>query len=176
MFSFFTKHLNFGSKKISPKDGSALPFEIAQCLASKKPICVMHPENAPRMIHDSGFPKDFQLYDYAGATLEVLTSIGSNGKQIRRPALVAKMVRRYKAEDGGASVEMEMTASLRDLRTGKHPNAEAVAAALRIYYEEKVPIRERAIVPQKVSAVFKPAARFPVNDFFTRMNSMAQAK
>ena len=175
MFFFRVIYPNFGVKDYKS------PSTEKNALLEKKPICVMHPENAPRMLRDNGFPKEFENYEYAGATLEVLPVKGANGKTIRRPALVAMMIHRTKVEDGGAFVEVEMTASLSDLRKGEHPNAEAIAAALKMYYEEKIPVRERAIrtraaKTQKRAAVATPAAQIPVNDFFMKMNGpVAQA-
>ncbi|MFA4994153.1 MAG: hypothetical protein WC521_02485 [Bdellovibrionales bacterium] len=178
MFSLRVIYPNFGSKgnKAPAKEYRAYSAQEEKSPPSKKPVCVMHPENAPRMIRDSGFPRDFQFYEYAGATLEVLPTVGLNGKTIRRPALVAKMIHRSKMEDGNALVEVEMTASLSDLRKERHPDAEAIAAALKMYYEEKVEIRERALrkqpaVTQKTTPVAVQAAQAPVNDFFMRMNS-----
>lgn len=108
----------------------------------RKPVCVVHPENAPRMIRDSGFPKDFADYAYLGATLEVLSIPNANGEVVRRPVLVAKLGRTYKDDIDGVSAEMEMTATLSDLRHGKHPHTDSIAAALISYYEEKIPIKE----------------------------------
>ncbi|MDR3425072.1 MAG: hypothetical protein P4M13_08410 [Alphaproteobacteria bacterium] len=80
----------------------------------KKPACVMHPENAPRTIPDGGFPEDFDLYEYGGATIETVDCIGENGETVRRPAMVARMIKKYQNEDG-VSIEEEMTASIADL-------------------------------------------------------------
>lgn len=178
MFFFRVIYPNFGvkeDKSPSIEDG-ALGLQKENGTPSRKPVCVMHPENAPRMIRDSGFPKDFELYEYAGATLEVLPSLGSNGKKVRRPALVAKMIHRSMVEDGGAFIEVEMTASLSDLRKGEHADAEAIAAALKMYYDEKIPVRERAIRTsvartQKPARAAAPMAQVATNDFFMKMNA-----
>ncbi len=180
--SYFTEFIMFFFRIIYPNYGmkeERSPSKEMDAVPSKKPVCVMHPENAPRMLGDNGFPKDFDLYEYAGATLEVLPSVGSNGKKVRRPALVAKMIHRAKVEEGGAFIEVEMTASLSDLRQGEHPNAEAIAAALKMYYEEKIPVKERAIKKQPVKAKTPKLAgeaapvkqNLPTNDFFMKMNA-----
>jgi len=144
----------------------------------KKPSTVVHPENAPRMINNNGFPKDFCLYNYAGATLRVLTCKRPNGTSVRRPALVAKMTRKYRLEksdenvdDGDAMVEMEMTASLCDLRQGKHPHSDAISAALTMYYENKVAQKEDPAETKNCSDSKEPTSLFPVNDFYMKINS-----
>ena len=86
------------------------------------------------------------------------------------------MIHRTKVEDGGAFIEVEMTASLSDLRKGEHPNAEAIAAALKMYYEEKIPVKERAIKTQsartqKRAPAEAPLAKVAINDFFIKMNA-----
>ena len=78
----------------------------------------MHPENVPRTIPDGGYPEDFDLYEYAGPTVETVACQGKNGEIIRRPALVARMIRRYRTEEGAYVVE-EMTASVKDLMAFK---------------------------------------------------------
>lgn len=151
MFFFRVIYPNFGLKgsKASPKEAVALCSQNESGAPTKKPVCVMHPENAPRMIGDNSFPKDFQLFEYAGATLEMFSAICPNGNTVRRPALVAKMIHRCKVDRENAFIEVEMTASLSDLRAGEHPNAEAIGAALKMFYEEKVPVKERAVRKQK---------------------------
>jgi hypothetical protein len=181
MFFFRIIYPNYGLKADnSPsQEMDSFPSQKESGVPSRKPVCVMHPENTPRMICDNGFPKDFQFYEYAGATLEILQGPGPNGKMVRRPALVAKMIHRAKVEDG-AFVEVEMTASLCDLRKGGHPNAEAIAAALKMYYEEKIPAKERPIRTQpaktakmeKLVGVAAPVSQaVPANEFFMKMNA-----
>jgi hypothetical protein len=178
MFFFHAKERDSELKEnnTSPKENGVFPAEKDGDRLSKKPVYVMHPENAPGTIHNIGFPKDFRFYEYAGATLEVLAGNISNGKPVRRPALVAKMVRRFKTDDGGAFVEMEMTASLQDLRTGKHPHTDSIAAALKMYYEEKVLLKERVVKPQKAVSAAPLASSFPVNNFFEKVNPLTQVK
>jgi hypothetical protein len=174
MFFFGIKYLGFGANesKARLEENNAFLAQDEMSLPSRKPLCIMHPENAPRMIHDRGFSKDFALYGYAGATLELLSARDAEGRMIRRPALVAKMVRKYDVVEEGAVAQMEMTASLRDLRRGNHPHARAIAAALNTYYEEKVSNKERVAKARKEVAV-TTASQFPANDFFTKMNASA---
>lgn len=129
----------------------------------KKPVCIMHPENAPRMIHDKGFPKEFLLYNYVGATLELLPSVGPEGHMIRRPALVAKLALKYRSDDDSVGIEMEMTASIKDLRKAKHPDAESIAAALAMFYEEKVHRKEPIAWPPRHAKKNTEVACFPTD-------------
>jgi len=168
-----------GRKKAAAKTGTL--SQNATNPPTKKPSSVVHPENAPRMINNNGFPKDFGLYNYAGATLRVLTCKRPNGTTVRRPALVAKMTRKYKLEksdeigdDGDAMVEMEMTASLCDLRQGKHPHADAISAALTMYYENKVAEKEGPAETTGASNSKAPTTVFPVNDFYMKINSSVE--
>jgi hypothetical protein len=172
MFFFGINRPNSGSIEggVLSKVGCAFSTHRKAEAPVRKPVCVMHPENTPRIIHDFGFPKDFSLYAYAGATLTVLGIKRAEGGFVRRPALVAKMVRKYRLDDGGASVEVEMTASLRDLQKGKHPHATAIAAALTMYYEEKV-LQKEAIVKTKTHApVASSASGLPANNFFAKVD------
>jgi|GEM_PF-6450548 hypothetical protein len=172
MFFFGIRRPDFGLKKgkAPSKEDIAVFAQGGAVPPTRKPVCVVHPENASRMIRDDGFPKDFSLYEYAGATLEVLSGKGSDGKILRRPALVAKMVRRYKLDD--AFVEVEMTASIRDLRKAAHPHASSIAAALMMFYDEKVSRKEPVLNPQRVASAASTLSKFPANDFFAKMNSI----
>ena len=112
----------------------------------KKPVCIMHPENAPTTIPvGSTYPIDFNRYTFAGATIEQVSVMGEDGEFSRRPALVAKM--QLKREVDGAKVKEEMTCSLKDLRqyvdpaTGivGHRDSEGIASALSARYAEAIP-------------------------------------
>jgi hypothetical protein len=108
----------------------------------KKPSCVVHPENAPRTIPNGGYPQDFHHYEYSGATIEMVARKGADDEIIRRPALVARMVKKYRTEEGGYVVE-EMTASAKDLASGRHPDAPSITAALDVFYDTKIPEDQR---------------------------------
>ncbi|MDD3030216.1 MAG: hypothetical protein PHS57_08085 [Alphaproteobacteria bacterium] len=138
----------------------------------RKPACVMHPKNAPRTIKNGMFPKKFHHYAYAGAMLDVVSVLGPQGKIVRRPALVARMRYRFSPTHDGFMIELDMTASVRDLLKARHPHAASIAAALTAYYEEKVPVREPAfsrspvLHPKQTHAAQAKTA----NDFFSRLN------
>jgi len=110
--------------------------------ASRKPP-LMHPDNAPRTIRN--FPDAFRSYTFGGLAIE---KVSHNG--IRRPALVAQLVREYHFIDGAVVTE-EMTASLRDLIDGRHPKAEEIAATLRDYYHSKIPSEQQEKGRRKTS-------------------------
>jgi hypothetical protein len=175
MAFFSIARLNFRSTEgIAPsKKTRAFPAQKKVSAPVRKPACVMHPENTPRTIYDSGFPKDFSLYEYAGAMLTVLGIKRGDSSVVRRPALIAKMVRKYQVGEGGASVEVEMTASVNDLKRGKHPHADAIAAALTMYYEEKVLQKEAVVKTRTQAPVASAVSGFPANNFYAKVDFSA---
>lgn len=116
----------------------------------KKPETIIHPVNTPRTICNAGgYPGDFNQFEYAGTTVELVALPTPEGNVMRRPALVARMVRKRSA--GDTFVEEEMTASIRDLQNFVDPktgirgyhDTRAVTAALNIFYENKVPLHQQ---------------------------------
>lgn len=114
--------------------------------AEKKPETIIHPINAPRTIAGSdGYPVDFNQFQFAGATIELVASQRADGTPVRRPAVVAMMVRRR--NEGDTFIEEEMTASVKDLqnffdmktRERGHHDTHAISQALNAFYENKIP-------------------------------------
>jgi hypothetical protein len=91
---------------------------------------LVHPEKVPVTMRR--FPEDFDDYRYSGPAIEKIT--GCQGT--RHPVLVARLIRYYRSPNG-VIVEEEMTASVKDLKKGRHPQAEDVASALCVYFETK---------------------------------------
>ncbi|MDE2030544.1 MAG: hypothetical protein KGI97_08300 [Alphaproteobacteria bacterium] len=98
----------------------------------KRPL--LHPEKAPATMHV--FPIDFAAYTFGGAVIATLRGRNAAGEPIRRRTLVARMILKETTPDG-ASVEIEMSASLRDLEKGCHPQAAGIRYALVELYASK---------------------------------------
>jgi len=115
----------------------------------KRPA-LLSPEEAPATM--SCFPADFHCYRYAGPAIEKVSYFSANREPTYRRALVARMVRKEEAtpdpDGNAASTMMEMTASIRDLIKGKHPQTRQIALTLGDYYKTKVYGAEKPAPPQ----------------------------